>query len=85
MPIVILQIIESNRLDKNKIFSDKKNTKNAYLKHIEILKAIFELLQYLNHSINFVLYCLSAETFREEILIIFSNIKKRLLQSHEFD
>ena len=85
MPLVILQIIESNRLDKNKYDGEKKNELNSYKNNIEILKSIFELLQYLNHSINFVLYCLSAETFREEILIIFSNIKKRLLQSHEFD
>ena len=73
MPIVILQIIESNRSNENQRFGN-----NAYKNKIEILKSIFELFQYLNHSINFIVYCLSAETFREEIFIILSNIKKVL-------
>ena len=59
--------------------SMKKKDDNTYKNNIEILNAIFELFQYLNHSINVVLYCLSAEAFREEVFNILSNIKKRIL------
>ena len=72
MPIVILQIYYDTK--RNEIFeqistnrTDSKYIQNFY-NNIDLLKAIAEILQYLNHSINFFLYIFSGKTFREETI-----------------
>lgn len=50
MPIVILQIVD--------LFN--------VVGHQNLLKEVAELLQYLNHSVNFFLYILSGKQFRNE-------------------
>ena len=88
MPAVILQIIFSKNniiyLDMIKILQSNESIENDRISREEdnlyyynLLKAISELLQYLNHSTNFILYCLSGKTFRDEakdfILSIYEN------------
>jgi len=36
----------------------------------DIAKVVSNLLSYLNHSINFFLYCLTGQRFRNEIILI---------------
>ena len=79
MPIVILQIVNQaknvypNPDNRHKLI-DEGNIFN-------LLKAIFELLQFLNHSCNFFLYCLSGERYRREAWDFFTNIYKHLFCS----
>jgi hypothetical protein len=72
MPAVILQIFfsKSNIIywDMVKHFQNEESLKEEeYLYYYNLLKAISELLQYLNHSTNFIFYCLSGKTFRDEV------------------
>ena len=77
MPIVILQIIHQVRLNEFiKMMIDENSVPNKENNTFDLLKACFELLQYLNHSINFFLYCLSGSTFRQESMVILSNFYK---------
>ena len=78
MPIVILQIIHQVRFNEViKLMLDQELPTDEVVT-FELLKAIFELLQYLNHSINFFLYCLSGSTFRQETISILSYLCKYL-------
>jgi hypothetical protein len=70
MPVVILQLliqseinkkVSLNECNKNTDLSTKRNNK-----YDALLKSIFEILQYLNHSLSFLFYCLSGQTFRNE-------------------
>jgi hypothetical protein len=81
MPIVGLQIKHQidfkdnqnkisylNELNKNSTdgFKDYEQDIQNYFNRFDLLKAVAEILQYMNHSINFFLYCLSGKTFRKE-------------------
>jgi hypothetical protein len=68
-PIVILQIINENTI-KNQLVSKTEHYNNVF----DLLKSIAEVLQYLNHSINFFLYCLCGTTYRAETKRLISNI-----------
>jgi hypothetical protein len=57
MPMVIIQIVYYMFLS----IPDED-----LLKKVDSLKAVAEILQYLNHSTNFFLYSLSGKTFRNE-------------------
>ena len=46
-----------------------------YYKQFDLLKVIAEFLQYLNHSLNFFLYCLSGKKFRNEAYRYFKSLK----------
>ena len=69
-PIVILQIIDqiryNNAFKLNIVYSDEK--------YFESIKSIFELFQYINHSINFFLYCLGGKTFRTATEKLFNEV-----------
>ena len=80
MPIVILGIINQikiNNLIEMMLDGHTMDINEEKSIMFDLFKAIFELLQYLNHCINFFLYCLSGATFRHETLIVLSNIYKR--------
>jgi hypothetical protein len=76
MPIVVLQIVNQAYIntkiknlttldqEKRSDIIDKDEISQEHL--FDLLKALFEFLQYLNHSINFFLYCFSGQTFRTE-------------------
>ena len=65
MPIVTLQTIEqANLIQKSTTLS--------------IIRGIFLVLQYMNHSINFFLYAVTGKTFRREFFALFEPCKKRL-------
>ena len=79
MPIVILQIINQIRI--NNMIKSIATEDTTFIDRngvFDLLKAIFEILQYLNHGINFILYCLSGSTFRRETMIILENVVKFL-------
>ena len=80
MPIVILQIIHQQKINDmiETIFTEKSTQTFEEKENIfNLLKAIFELLQFLNHSVNFFLYCLSGTTFRRETMIVLSKAYNR--------
>jgi hypothetical protein len=78
MPIVVLQlIIQTSQYYDKEEFSTEMRFKNNNYK--DLLKSIFEILQYLNHSLSFFLYCLSGETFRTETKMYFSVILSYLI------
>lgn len=87
MPVVILQIFYYKK--KEKIFDHIRNNSSEnieheihnYFKDFDLIKIIAELLQYLNHVVNFFLYCLSGETFRKEVFACFTKFKKNLIRS----
>ena len=68
MPLVILQIID------NQLRSSYSNNESYNNDVLDLLKAIFELLQYLNHSLNIVLYSISSKKIREETKILLMDI-----------
>ena len=81
MPMVILQIIQ--------LYNRKMYNKNNL--NFDLLTAIAELLQYLNHSTNFLVYCLSGKTFRQEtknclrsylnsLIKLKNNLKKKIFK-----
>ena len=85
LPIVIFQLVIQSK--NNTIsYSDCNNNENFQTKfkrnnnYVDLLKSIFEILQYLNHSLNFFLYCISGETFRDETKNYFSNILNYLIR-----
>jgi hypothetical protein len=69
-PLAILQIINqiryNNAIKFKKAYSDEED--------FETTKSLFELFQYINHSINFFLYCLGGQTFRTETKKLFNEI-----------
>lgn len=90
MPMVVMQIIyftvpqfldqgfEPNIAAENftipfVIISDMPLNENAIAK-FDLIKAIAEILQYLNHSTNFFLYSISGKTFRNETRKFFFQI-----------
>jgi hypothetical protein len=87
MPISILQIMNHFN-DKRQVTESNTSTNwlteqiighlNDYqMKYImDLLKAIAELLQYLNHGTNFFLYILSGRTFRQETKLFFKSLIK---------
>jgi hypothetical protein len=68
-PIVVLQI-----LNKNTINTQLVHKTEDYNNVFDLIKAIAEILQYLNHSLNFFLYCLCGTTYRAETKRLISNI-----------
>ena len=48
--------------------------------NFELFYIVASFLRYINNSINFLLYCLSAETFRTELLYLCRKDKRKLLQ-----
>ena len=68
MPLVVLQIID-NQLRSS--YSNNESNNNDVL---DLLKAIFELLQYLNHSLNIVLYSFSSKTIRDATKALLTDI-----------
>ena len=86
MPIVILQI--ADQLDANNQMDNRRNRNNTKIlekkvdksfdeNYFNMIKALFELLQYLNHSINFFLYCLCVKTFRNETKLFLLSIFRK--------
>jgi hypothetical protein len=75
MPIAIFQIINENYMRKfSKLTKFAKYlVDNDFEEKINQLKSLFQLLQYINHSTSFLLYCLSGGTFRQEARIYFKN------------
>ena len=53
--------------------NDQYNNNGNYTTYFNLLLAIAELLQYLNHSSNFFFYCLSGKTFRKETILFLSS------------
>lgn len=103
MPMVVMQIIyftvpqffdnnfepmlEQNLTTPFVIISDVPVNEDTIAK-FDLIKAIAELLQYLNHSTNFFLYSISGKTFRNETRKFFSQflnffcfLKKRKLKN----
>ena len=78
MPIVILQIVNELKINYTielegiNIASEEKEDV------FKLMKAIFQFLQFLNHSVNFFLYCVSGSTFRKEVKILFYSCYKNL-------
>ena len=71
LPIVTLQIIYQAQVNYKTAFfinnnSSEINTidENMEENFFNFLKSVCELFQYLNHGINFILYCLIGKTFR---------------------
>jgi hypothetical protein len=90
LPIVILQIIYQSIVNDTTAFYITQNSTeiNSIEESMDqlmdenffnLLKSIFELLQYLNHGINFILYCLFGKTFRTATNIIFLKFLKLFL------
>ena len=88
IPIVILQIMSRVDVSDDKIqlyFEDNLTTFILVDEAIEknnnfdLLKSLFELLQFLNHAINFILYCLIGKTFRKEAQVVISTFFKCFL------
>lgn len=82
MPMSFLQIFYYRyvTLDSNKMYEDEKED---YLDIIDLLHTVAELLQFLNHSTNFILYSLSGKTFRNETKRYFRNIFYYLFKKNE--
>ncbi len=82
MPMSFLQIFYYRyvTLDSNKMYVDEKED---YLDIIDLLHTVAELLQFLNHSTNFILYSLSGKTFRNETKRYFRNIFYYLFKKNE--
>ena len=82
MPIMGLQIKqqfdyenEAKTFDLSFTLNNQNNTFQQDMKNfgrLDQLKAIAEILQYMNHGINFLLYCISGHTFRKETKIYLS-------------
>ena len=74
MPMVILQIVQLNR---DEVF-------NKANENVDLVLAIAEIFQYLNHTTNFFFYCLSTSNFRNEAKSFFTsynkNIEKRIFK-----
>ena len=68
MPIVILQIVNKKSL-RNKQESDE-DFENLF----DLLKSIAEILQYINHSIIFFIYCLSGTSYRNKTKIFLAKL-----------
>ena len=66
MPIVILKIF--NQVNVNKNNQNNFHNSNTF----ELLRAIFEILKYLNHGLSFFLYCISGKTYRDETKALFN-------------
>jgi hypothetical protein len=74
MPMVVLQIIEAEyffqiadlKFQNDTLIYNHILKLNQEIDYFDLLKSIAELLQYLNHSINFILYVISGKTFRNE-------------------
>lgn len=98
MPIVILQIIASNRersaaesttssstIDSSSLhISNETDPSTTQSQHqinsdLDLIKAVAELLQYLNHSTNFFFYSFSGKTFRNETKSFLKQILRSLL------
>jgi hypothetical protein len=52
--------------ETSEFYSEFEHDIENYYEIFDFFKSIAEILQYLNHSINFFLYCLSGKTFRKE-------------------
>ena len=84
MPIVILQIIHVNVRDQmsdeilifdyNMTNSMNIHSKISKEKNLDLIKSIFELLQYLNHCINFFLFCLKTKRFRDKAKFLLNKV-----------
>jgi hypothetical protein len=72
MPIVILHLIYS--LNINYKLGITWFNEHSF----ELVKSICELLQSLNHSTNFILYCLTGVTFRKEAKTLMLNMYNHL-------
>ena len=71
-PIVTLQTVEQAHLINSS-------------KYLHILRGIFLILQYLNHSANFFLYAVTGKTFRREFFALFKPCKKNINNSKRFN
>lgn len=60
---------ESNSLIEQVYSINNLNDMNDF---VDFLHAVAELLQFINHGSNFILYCLSGKTFRKETKLFFS-------------
>ena len=71
MPVFIFEVFQQ------RIFSSKTKEITPEKKgQIEIVDAVLTLMLYLNHSINFFLYCVSGRRFKKELLKLLRCRKK---------
>ena len=88
MPIVILEIYYNIRKKQFLNYASSSIGKyedfDSHFKDFDSLKAIAELLQNLNHSMNFFLYCISGKTFRNEAFACFLKFKAYFIQFKNF-
>lgn len=88
----LVYLIQDNKeptFDKSKevFLQNQEHLNNETNNLVDLLHCIAELLQYLNHGSNFILYCLSGSTFRNETKAFFRlilNVIKKLLKCKWF-
>jgi len=68
------EMTESTNSD-SLLFNQQEKSKNMD-ELVDLMHAVAELLQYLNHGSNFILYVLSGNTFRKETKSIFNSFFK---------
>ncbi len=69
LQIVYYKYVNSLTVDTLKYFTDETDenqNRETLLDVIDLLHAIAEFLQFVNHSSNFFLYSLSGKTFRNQ-------------------
>ena len=68
--------------DTNTVLVNQQEKSKSMDELVDLMHAVAELLQYLNHGSNFILYVLSGNTFRKEtksiFFIFFKWMKKKL-------
>ena len=65
---------DENLADSEELLDKIQNNQSNDL--VDLLHAIAELLQYLNHGSNFILYSMSGSSFRNETIEFFLTIFK---------
>lgn len=82
MPMSILQIVyysyanEFALIDKQTA-AQAEHDRETLLELIDLFHAVAELLQFINHGLNFILYSLSGKTFRNESKLFVCNEFKK--------
>lgn len=64
-------------------FVNSRVSSIEYMTKFMLVHAITQLFMYLNHSINFFLYCAAGEKFRYHIVHFFCKVKRRRLSTSD--
>jgi hypothetical protein len=77
LPVVLFIVIEKITIEMNKNKNETLET-YSFLKPDDkaVVWSIINILMYINHSINFVLYCLTGSKFRAELATLLVSEKK---------